>query len=80
MPGKASGWCKAQPVTGGPALRWLLWLGPNKVGRGYMDTGPVDPVTLQKDLDFVLLMGTYFGGRVMGPDDGFKIFSCSHDL
>lgn len=45
-----------------------------------MDTGPVDPVALQKDLDFVLLMGTYFGGRVMGPDDGLKIFSHSHDL
>lgn len=43
-----------------------------------MDTGPVDPVALQKDLDFVLLMGTYFGGRVMGPDDGLKIFSHSH--
>lgn len=42
MPAKASGWCKVQPVTGGPALRWLLWLGPNKVGRGYVDTGPAE--------------------------------------
>lgn len=46
-----------------------------------MDTDPAGPVAfLFFIFYFLLFMGTYLRGRVMGPDGGFKIFSHSHDL